>query len=651
MGNNINYRQDIDGLRALAVLGVVIFHAFPKSLLSGGYIGVDIFFVISGFLITGILVSDSEHGKYSIMIFYQRRILRIFPALLTVLVTVMVFGYYILLPDEFSALGKNVAAGALFSSNISYWMESGYFDTSSAQKPLLHLWSLGVEEQFYIVWPLLILITQQNGKARRVMLLITGILSFLTAVYLTAAKPAEAFFAPWARYWELLAGGAVAITLKKYHLEGQRTMDWTSCLGLAMCLIPMAALDKASQFPGWLAFFPVAGAVALIAAGPEALVNRKVLSNRLAVGIGLISYPLYLWHWPILVYLHITEGGMVPIVEKWQAIGGAVFLAGITYFIIERPIRTGFFKDKKSLNTAGLSVAMIFVCTLGVNVYERDGMSFRLMKVSKDLTGPKPDIEQEWRIGRCFLEESSNFSGECIEQTKLKENKPSIFLWGDSHAASLYPGLKTLQHVVDFRIAQFTASGCEPYPTMHIADRPYCNDANHDNMKRVSQLRPALVLLHSRWQEKNAIDGLSKTIDAIREASPTSKIIVIGSDPVWNDDLPRIVFRLYRNYGTALPVYLKENNAMDIKKAEQTMQHAVETHHAEFISSVNVLCKQAGCISRVDEGNGQPMITSMDIGHLTPSAARYLVERIQVPILKALYPVGKANKSQRVSSI
>ena len=344
MGKNKNYRQDIDGLRALAVLGVVIFHAFPKSFLGGGYVGVDIFFVISGFLITGILVSDSEKSNYSILNFYQRRILRIFPALLAVLVTVMIFGYYLLLPDEFSALGKNTAAGALFSSNLSYWMESGYFDTSSAQKPLLHLWSLGVEEQFYIVWPLLIIMTRRNDRVLRLMLEITGILSFLAAVYLTATKPAQAFFAPWARYWELLAGGSLAIALKKHHMEGQRAMDLASCLGLVMCLIPMAALDKASQFPGWLALFPVGGAVALIAAGPEALVNRKVLSNRLAVGIGLISYPLYLWHWPILVYLHITEGGAVPVVVKWQAIGCAVLLAGVTYFIIERPIRTGFFR-------------------------------------------------------------------------------------------------------------------------------------------------------------------------------------------------------------------------------------------------------------------------------------------------------------------
>jgi hypothetical protein len=147
------------------------------------------------------------------------------------------------------------------------------------------------------------------------------------------------------------------------------------------------------------------------------------------------------------------------------------------------------------------------------------------------------------------------------------------------------------------------------------------------------------------------MDGLSKTIDAIREVSPASKIIVLGSDPVWNDDLPRIVFRLYRNYGAALPVYLKENNAADIKNAEQTMQQVVEAHHAEFMSSVDVLCKQAGCISRVNEGHGQPMIASMDIGHLTPSAARYLVERIQGPILKVLYPVGKANKSQGASSL
>ena len=356
------YRPDIDGLRAIAVLSVVAFHAFPGKL-SGGFIGVDIFFVISGFLISTILFENLERGTFSFAEFYRRRIRRIFPALILVLVVTMAAGWMVLFSDEFQQLSGHVAAGAAFVSNIALWRESGYFDTDATKKPLLHLWSLGVEEQFYIVWPLLVYLGWRLRTNLLALTLVIACTSFAFNIASRHVDPVGLFYSPLTRFWELLAGAILAnLTLKKSALVRLRSV-WShvaSLVGAVLIVGACVLLTGGRLFPGWWALLPITGAMLLIAAGPDAVVNRTILRNPVMVWIGLISYPLYLWHWPLLAYLNVLYDEPTAI-RKLFAVAIAIALAFLTYTLIEKRIRAKGNAPKIAYALAGMIAAILAV--------------------------------------------------------------------------------------------------------------------------------------------------------------------------------------------------------------------------------------------------------------------------------------------------
>ena len=306
------YRPDIDGLRALAVLAVMGFHLFP-ALAHGGFVGVDIFFVISGFLISSVLLDDLAAGRPRFARFYSHRVRRIFPSLVVVLLASWAAGWVWLLPHDFAQLGKHIGGGAAFIANLLYWGEAGYFDRESVAKPLLHLWSLGVEEQFYLLWPLLLLII---WKARRFRIGIFALLffgSFALSLVTVQHDATAAFYSPIDRFWELMAGGALAYAARDVRADAWwRTQTLVrhlcSVIGTTLIAIAIVRFDKAAVFPGWKVLLPVVGAALIIAAGPQAWLNRHVYSRRAAVWVGLISYPLYLWHWPLLSFSRLING-------------------------------------------------------------------------------------------------------------------------------------------------------------------------------------------------------------------------------------------------------------------------------------------------------------------------------------------------------
>src|SRR3954465_9629484 len=292
-----NYRPDIDGLRAFAVLSVVLYHAFPK-VVRGGYVGVDVFFVISGFLISSILFTEMSEGRFSFTTFYGRRIRRIFPALAVCLAAVLAYGFVCLTPFELAQLGKHVFFGAGFLSNVVLWTESGYFDGGANLKPLLHLWSLGIEEQFYIVWPALLWVAfRMKTKVGR-LLAVLFVASFAINVAWSINNISDDFYLPFSRFWELLAGAGLA--WRSQISLAPIVRSWISLAGFAALLTSVAVFTPEMRFPGWPALLPVAGAFAVILAGSKAPVNRIILSNRAVVFVGLISYPLYIWHWPLI---------------------------------------------------------------------------------------------------------------------------------------------------------------------------------------------------------------------------------------------------------------------------------------------------------------------------------------------------------------
>lgn len=358
------YRPDIDGLRAIAVMSVVFFHAFP-DLLKGGFTGVDVFFVISGFLISTIIFQNLDGGTFRFSEFYIRRVKRIFPTLCLVLTSCLLFAWFSLLPEELNLLGKHVLAGASFFSNFLLWSESGYFDSSAETKPLLHLWSLGIEEQFYIIWPFLV---WTAWKLRLNLFALTFFLllgSLLANIWFVFQDPTATFYSPLTRFWELLCGSLLAwfslqksseissnfrIFSKKINSSLPRVPDLknkfvltnlSSFVGVVLLIISFCFIDKEKNFPGYLALLPVLGSVLIISGGSKAWINSKFLSNKLLVWLGLISFPLYLWHWPILSFLRIVNYEMPPIRTRVLAVLLSILLAWLTMKFIERPLRFG----------------------------------------------------------------------------------------------------------------------------------------------------------------------------------------------------------------------------------------------------------------------------------------------------------------------
>jgi peptidoglycan/LPS O-acetylase OafA/YrhL len=335
------YRPDIDGLRAVAVLSVVGFHAFP-TFVKSGFIGVDIFFVISGFLISTIIFSSLDKDRFSFLDFYSRRVRRIFPALIAVLVACLGIGWFFLLADEYAQLGKHIAGGSAFVSNFILWGESGYFDTAAETKPLLHLWSLGIEEQFYLLYPLILWVAWRFKVKRLAVISSIAALSFAINIVQQQSDPVATFYSPQTRFWELMLGSLLAYAKLYSQLRltplSVRFANLSSFAGLALMASGFLYLSVESAFPGWWALLPSLGATLLIVAGGDAWFNRAVLSNRLLVWVGLISYPLYLWHWAYLSFARVFLNNAPSLVVTCILVALSILSAWLTHLIVEKPL-------------------------------------------------------------------------------------------------------------------------------------------------------------------------------------------------------------------------------------------------------------------------------------------------------------------------
>ncbi len=435
--SSLTYRTDIDGIRAIAVLSVVGFHAFPYKL-PGGFIGVDIFFVISGFLISSIIFSNLEHSRFNIIDFYSRRIRRIFPALLVIMLTCFIAGWFLLLADEYKQLGKHIAGGSGFISNFILWGESGYFDNIAETKPMLHLWSLAIEEQFYILWPPLLAFFYRRHWGY-FPIIILAIISFATNIYLVNYNPLTAFYFPISRFWELMTGCLLAYVKLYDYSWAKKQKNTQATLGAILLICGFIFIDKNQKFPGWLALFPTFGTFFLISAGPQAFFNNKILSAKILTWIGLISYPLYLWHWPILTFLRISEGGSINRETAVGAILVSIILAWITYRFIETPIR--FNKDKKSKNIIILIVLMAVLGGVSFHCYKNEGYPLRQYNIKFEpynQTIKRIDYAQE-----CFdIPFAYSTTGNWFCKIGKSQSPPVLFAYGDSHAFSLIPALE-----------------------------------------------------------------------------------------------------------------------------------------------------------------------------------------------------------------
>jgi peptidoglycan/LPS O-acetylase OafA/YrhL len=472
----LNYRADIDGLRAVAVLFVIIFHAFPK-LLAGGFIGVDIFFVISGYLISGIILKSLKDNKFSYVDFYRRRIKRIFPALIAVLIACLVAGWIFLFSGEYSSLGKHVAAGAGFIANITYWLESGYFDVSSTLKPLVHLWSLGVEEQFYIFWPILLVFIYRKIKKVPQIISILLFLSFLLSIYVGFRSPEAAFYLPFTRFWELMSGailayfslsngGIVKSLVHKFNIDISdirlalisNTLSW---FGFIFMILSVIVINNANFYSG-IVLLSIVGIFLIIESGPQAWVNRKILSNKILVYIGLISYPLYLWHWPLLSFANIIKNGSVSTVFKIVLLLISFLLAWMTYIFIEKPIR----HSKAKWVSLLLFVILLSVGVDGLIIYFNNGFNFRLPKQELLLKEvrlnagsllTKTALKDETKICLKLFPQKFNNSLHCYA-TGSGQNR--VFVIGDSHAIGIYAAYRKSLVEMGYTVINLGISSC-----------------------------------------------------------------------------------------------------------------------------------------------------------------------------------------------
>ena len=476
------YRSEIDGLRAFAVLSVVAFHAFP-SWLKGGFIGVDVFFVISGFLITSHILENLDKGQFSFTDFFGRRIRRIFPALILVMACSLAFGWFALLADEFAQLGKHVASGAVFIANFIFVDESGYFDNAAETKPMLHLWSLAVEEQFYIVWPLVLWLAWKRKFNLLTITILVAVVSFYLNLLFVKSHPTETFFWPVGRFWELLSGSVLAwlflfksdvlgrlklwidtflvriILSKEVEADGSTTSNLMSFFGLLLLAYGVIRINESLSFPSQWALIPVLGAVLVIASGSKAWLNRLLLMNPIAVWFGLISYPLYLWHWPILSFLQIIDGELPHRDARIGAVFLSILLAWLTYKFVETPIRK---QTQNALKAKHLVISLFLLGVIAYSIEQTNGVKTRsaVIEYNSNLDELKRTVAKE--------KECLDFLG--IKESKFnyckigaKGSEGVVAIIGDSHAHVAFPGISEGLEKYGLNTILLANSSCPPF--------------------------------------------------------------------------------------------------------------------------------------------------------------------------------------------
>jgi len=663
-----HYRADIDGLRAIAVLSVVLYHAFP-ALLPGGFIGVDLFFVISGFLISGILYSELDRDQFSIIRFYGRRIRRIFPALILVLISCWLAGWFILFADEYLQLGKHIGAGASFASNLVLWGESSYFDNAAETKPLLHLWSLGVEEQYYLFWPLLVLFAWKQFRNRAAFIIVLLLISFIWNVVSTGQDPISAFYSPLSRFWELLFGALLAYIF--YQNSNGKLVEngWTSpirsffkrplgkvnlafwsnlfsLLGISFFIAGVFLIDKFKAFPGWWALLPVLGAFFIIAAGPIGIINRTILSSRIFVWVGLISYPLYLWHWPILSFLHILESGLPSKISLIYAVTLSFILAWLTYWFVERPIR--FFLKSKIINVI-LIILMTLVGGWGLLTFLMGGFQSRFegstlfsQKFSPAYEIEKQNFEQSKLESDRYTKACDFFSFTEQRGNNMQPSKDgiplscyqyndrvsnSVLVWGDSHAEMLHYGLKN-SLPKNWQLLQIARAACPPsVQDIQNSAEQKCQMTNAFAAKEIARIKPQVVVLAQRdsWSDLQV-----KKITAFLESSGVGRIIFIGKSPEWNADLPKILMRKMQiNVPRYSWIGVNQEAIASNKKVKEAF---AKIEGVEFVDVIDLFCNRDGCMVYLGEFPNLG-ITSFDTNHLTPRSSQYLADQLLIPLV------------------
>jgi peptidoglycan/LPS O-acetylase OafA/YrhL len=642
--HDFRYRPDIDGLRALAIVPVLTFHYAQRP--SGGFVGVDIFFVISGFLISSILYEELEAEAFSLREFYVRRIRRIYPALILVLAAVGAAAWLLSLPTDFVRIGAQIAGSSAFVANFVLWhQKTGYFVAPVESSPLLHLWSLGVEEQFYLLFPAICLVFSKRRWGLPVSLLVIASASMALNLAYAGKHPNVVFYFPFSRMWELFAGAGLGLLSKNVLREKRRTGTFRiwgnalSIVGLALLVLSLGWITPYDLFPGWVALGPVFGTASLIAAGPEAWINRYLLAFKPARWVGLISYPLYMWHWPILCFFHTyllqkDPGAVMTPMQKVAAALMSVALAWMTYRFVELPIRGMKAGPRRGTSAMWLLGSGSVVGVLGLLIVVQDGFPSRVpssvASIDHDYT---IEMKQNFRDGTCFLEpnqSAAEFSNACVDPEGGGASKPMVLIWGDSHAADLMPGLRSVATEKKLRLAQYTSGYCAPVVGLDQPDRRNCKAVNDWVIARIGVLKPDVVLLSAEWghaqlnQSSRSRDLFERTITAIKAAG-VKKVVIVGSAPSWAEEVPKLVIaRLEHAPQPTFPLRLPrrlvspQNDGALIAIAERT--------GSVYVPIIDRICDNTGCLAAT--GPRWQDVLAYDRTHFTAQGAAIVAQSI-----------------------
>ena len=607
------HRPDIDGLRALAIVPVVLYHVGARGCF-GGFVGVDVFFVISGYLITGILVRELERGGISLRDFYRRRVLRIFPALFAMLAACAAVAWAAMLPGEFAAFARSTFATALFSSNLFFWRESGYFAPAAHSIPLLHTWSLAVEEQFYLFWPLILMAVPR--ASRRWLPWLAGAIaaaSFALAAWQLPRDSTAAFYLIPARTWELMAGALLAwVPARAFASRALR--EAAALAGLAAILFAVKTYNQDTPFPGPAALVPVAGAAALLAAGASgATWTGRLLSLRPLAFIGAISFSLYLWHWPVIVFsqtvLYLEQTAAV----RCGIVAVSLVLAVASWRFVETPFRasgSAAWPARLVLRRAALLIA-VFLASSSITVAAR-GFPDRF-DASQQAIGAYEDYagDRAYRAGSCFVVQPGDpfDAPTCLA---IAPGRRSLLIVGDSHAAHLWPGLHAAAGM-DVSVLQATSTGCRPVLAPVSAREPACRAFFRSLFVDWLPSHPVdVVVLAGRWQASD-LALLDATVSQLQ--GHAGRIVVVGPVPQYAAALPRLLVKALRSNdsGSVARGLVRAEFALDAQ-----MRDLVSRTPARYFSMIDDLCRDGSC--RGYAAPGIPM--QFDYGHFTVEGSR-----------------------------
>jgi len=622
----MQFRTDINGLRAIAVIAVVLFH-FNAAWLPGGFAGVDVFFVISGFLMTGIIFRGIEKNNFSLLKFYVARANRIIPALAALCLVLLVFGWFYLNSIDYKALGNHVASSLAFVSNIIYWQDSGYFAASSHEKWLLHTWSLSAEWQFYIIYPLVLVVMRKfmSIGAMKATVLVGTILGFIFCIFVTYKLPNSAYYLLPARAWEMMIGGVAYLYPWTVPEQKKKPLEW---LGLLLIVASYFFISKDSPWPGYLALFPVLGAFFIL----QAQRNDSVITNNVIFQkLGAWSYSIYLWHWPLVVAIYYYSLDDVFI---YLGLVLSVLLGFLSNKYIEKiKFRNDFSSVISYLKCKPMYMALcvillssIIINTDGANIEQRSMTSdpkFLYLKkyLSKDY---KDNLHITFRRECNFLDSSkeavnkvrSVLASSCLAVDK---NKRTVLIWGDSHAQAIAQGFQS----VNYNLMQVATSSCKPDINQQLnldlkgSKSLACDKSNAYAVELIKKSSPDMVVLAQRNKhELTDFNAITQTLKAygVKQVVVIGPVIQLNGAKILPKLITRIAFDVNNKY-MALSLFNQ-----DIVLSEMAMKAMVDNNYL-YLSLFDFLCENKQCLVKVDNDN-TPLL--FDYGHLTYEGANYI---------------------------